>query len=182
MPQVSLASIEERLDLIPRRKPSRASEGLINAMIQAESAGDPSAVSPAGAQGLMQLMPATAKDLGVDDPFDPIQNVRGGTRYINDMLTRYGDDYELALMAYNWGPRNVDKWLDRGRSPKAVPKETRDYVKKLLPAARERIQVASAPVLAGQGAQAAPMPPPPRRSPPSPQPPAPGPKWGVRRC
>lgn len=120
---------------IPKMKPVRASKELIDAMIQIESRGDPGAQNrKSGAQGLMQLMPATAKAMGVTDPFNPEQNRAGGTRYINSLLARYDGDHELALMAFNWGPGNVYKWQSKGK-PNIVPKETRNYVEKLLPIA-----------------------------------------------
>lgn len=96
--------------------------GLIRAVIKAESNFNPTAVSHAGARGLMQLMPATARSLGVSDSFDPEQNVMAGTRFLRDLLDRYNGDLDSALAAYNWGPGNVDKRPDR------LPRETRDYL------------------------------------------------------
>ncbi|MGH9176251.1 MAG: lytic transglycosylase domain-containing protein, partial [Vicinamibacterales bacterium] len=77
------------------------SPDLIRAVIQAESGFNPRAVSPKGAMGLMQLMPATARELGVLDPFHPGDNIRGGVSYLAGLMTRYGQDVELALAAYN---------------------------------------------------------------------------------
>jgi soluble lytic murein transglycosylase len=99
---------------------------LVKAVIAAESNFDPQAVSRAGAQGLMQLMPATAEELGIQDPLRPVQNVRGGTRYLRLMIDRYGD-LERALAAYNAGPTAVDR---HGGVPPY--RETRDYVKRVL--------------------------------------------------
>jgi soluble lytic murein transglycosylase-like protein len=96
--------------------------GLIKAVIKAESNFNPQAVSNAGARGLMQLMPATARSLGVNDSFDPEQNVMAGTRFLSDLLQRYNGNVDSALAAYNWGPGNVDKRPDR------LPRETRDYL------------------------------------------------------
>ena len=96
--------------------------GLIKAVIKAESNFNPGAVSHAGAQGLMQLMPATARALGVNDSFDPEQNVMAGTRFLRDLLNRYNGKLDSALAAYNWGPGNVDK------RPDHLPRETRDYL------------------------------------------------------
>lgn len=100
--------------------------GLIRAVIKAESNFNPRAVSSAGAQGLMQLMPATARGLGVSDSFDPEQNVMAGTRFLKDLLRRYDGNIDEALAAYNWGPGRVDK---HGTSH--LPRETRDYLVKV---------------------------------------------------
>jgi hypothetical protein len=98
---------------------------LIRAVIQTESSGNPLAVSPAGARGLMQLMPKTAAELGVHDSFNPAENVMGGTRYLRRLLDRYQGDRKLALAAYNWGMGNVEARLD------SMPRETRSYIAKV---------------------------------------------------
>lgn len=108
---------------------------LVKGIIEAESSWNPNAGSSAGAQGLMQLMPGTAVGLGVTNPYDPAQNIAGGTQYIAGQLKKYGNT-ELALAAYNWGPGNVDKAIKRyGKSWAAIkpyaPKETQSYVTKV---------------------------------------------------
>ncbi len=100
---------------------------LLRAVIEKESAFVPCAVSPKGAQGLMQLMPATAADLGVHDPFDARENVAAGARFLKQLLDRYGGNLVLGLAAYNAGPRRVD---EAGGVP-AIP-ETLNYVSKIL--------------------------------------------------
>jgi hypothetical protein len=110
-----------------------ASLGLVQHVMQKETGGhkDPAnAVSKAGATGVMQLMPRTAKELGVQNITDPYENIHGGVKYIAQLEQKYRDP-KLAAMAYNWGPGNVDKWLKRGGNEKAVPKETRMYVSSL---------------------------------------------------
>lgn len=104
-----------------------ATDALINAMIGQESGGNPNAVSSRGARGLMQLMPDTARSLGVDMN-DPTSNIRGGTMYINQMLKKYGD-LPTALGAYNAGPGRMDKFL-AGKA--TLPAETQDYIGKVL--------------------------------------------------
>lgn len=102
-------------------------EKLISSVIQAESNFQADAVSPAGAQGLMQLMPATARELGVDDPFDVRQNIDGGAGYLRQMLDRFGGDVKLALAAYNAGPGTVEKY--NGNVPY---RETQNYIERVL--------------------------------------------------
>lgn len=104
---------------------------LVSAVMAVESGGRKEAVSPAGARGLMQIMPGTATDLGVKDPHDPDQAVPGGAKYLAQNLAKFNGDTKLALMAYNWGPANVDKWVKAGSDPEKVPQETRDYVQKV---------------------------------------------------
>lgn len=107
--------------------------GLVMAVIAQESGGRADAVSPKGARGLMQLMPETAAELGVNAN-DPAQNVRGGVSYLGNMLNRYGGNVEHALMAYNWGPGNMDAWLRTGKgvNGQAMPAETRAYASGVL--------------------------------------------------
>ena len=103
------------------------SAALVKAVIAAESGFDPLALSRRGAQGLMQLMPETAEQLGVDDAYDPWQNIDGGTRYLCEMIDRFPGELELALAAYNAGPEAVRQF--QGVPPYA---ETRGYVRRVL--------------------------------------------------
>jgi soluble lytic murein transglycosylase-like protein len=99
---------------------------LVKAVVKTESNFHPRAVSRKGAQGLMQLMPGTADDLGVDDPFQPEENVRGGVQYLRDMMDRFGD-WRQALAAYNAGPEAVDRYGGIPPYP-----ETEEYVARVL--------------------------------------------------
>ena len=103
------------------------STSLIKAVIRAESNFNPHAVSRAGACGLMQIMPKTAEDLGIADPFDPRENIFGGARYLSELLTQFDGDLPLALAAYNAGPNKVG-------SRKEVPQipETQRFVRTVL--------------------------------------------------
>jgi soluble lytic murein transglycosylase-like protein len=109
---------------------------LVRAVVQVESGFNPYAVSPKGALGLMQLMPATAQQFGVRNPFDPHENVRAGVAYLRQLLDRYENDERLALAAYNAGPAAVD------RHGQNVPpyRETRDYVARINKMAAEPIR------------------------------------------
>ncbi len=166
----SVASIEAAPDsqgVGPRPSPAPATPGLptllqrsgsvhnINAallasVVQAESAGNAHAVSRTGARGLMQLMPGTAKQLGVQDSFAPAQNVDGGSAYLDQLLTRYHDDIALALAAYNAGPAAVDRY--RGIPPY---RETRLYVARVL---HEFNRLVKAEAVRAEAAEAAVMP------------------------
>ena len=99
---------------------------LIHSVVATESAYDSTAVSCAGAQGLMQLMPETAQELGVEDSFDPLQNLLGGSKYLKQLLDKYDGDLDHALAAYNWGQGNVDR-----HGLEKMPEETREYLAKV---------------------------------------------------
>jgi soluble lytic murein transglycosylase-like protein len=120
LPQLNevISPAAERYGLDPR---------LVAAVIMVESSGDAKAVSRKGARGLMQLMPHTAKMLGVGDVFDPAQNVEGGVRYLKDLLDRHEQDLPMALAAYNAGPSAVARYGGIPPYP-----ETRKYVKRVL--------------------------------------------------
>lgn len=116
----AIAEAAERYNLDP---------GLLTKVISTESGGNPNAVSPKGAQGLMQLMPGTAKDMGVTNPNDAAQNIDGGAKYLRQMMDRFGDT-KTALAAYNFGPGNV-------AAGKEWPAETQNYVTKILGPAQQ---------------------------------------------
>lgn len=112
-------------------------ESLIQAVIATESSFNPQAVSSAGAKGLMQLMDGTARGLGVSDPFDPAQNIDGGTKYLSYQINRYGGDVKTALAAYNAGPGRLQR-LGIGNDEQLMekfhllPQETQGYIAKIM--------------------------------------------------
>lgn len=125
-------------------------EDLLASVVKAESNGNAHATSRAGARGLMQLMPGTAHQLGVADSFAPEQNVRGGTAYLDSLLTRYHDNIALALAAYNAGPEAVDRY--RGIPPY---RETRVYVARVVHEFNRRVAARRRNVATAGGAYSA---------------------------
>ena len=120
-------AVPSRYDQLIERYASQAAirPELVRAVVQVESGFDPRARSPVGAMGLMQLMPQTAAELGVSDPYDPEENLRAGTAYLKQLLTRYGWDEAVALAAYNAGPAAVAR---HGNRPPPYP-ETINYIR-----------------------------------------------------
>jgi soluble lytic murein transglycosylase-like protein len=131
--QASRAEQKQILDRLARTVARRyeLDEELVSAVVRAESGYDPAAVSRVGAVGLMQLMPGTAAEMEVHDPFDPEQNLDGGVRYLKWMLDRFEGEVDLALAAYNAGPAAVDRYGGIPPYP-----ETRSYVRRVLSWAR----------------------------------------------
>jgi soluble lytic murein transglycosylase-like protein len=121
------AELQSMIEETAKRESIRAD--LLRSVLRQESAARPCAVSSKGAQGLMQLMPATSKQFGVADPFDPRQNLQAGAKYLKQLLTRYDGDVPTALAAYNAGPGRIDQ---SGAVPD-IP-ETLHYVSRILTA------------------------------------------------
>lgn len=123
-PHTAAQDLNRFAELIDRYSAEyKVDPNLVRAVIQAESGGDPQALSPKGAAGLMQLMPDTANEMGAVDRFDPEQNIASGTRYLRHLLDRF-HSVELALWAYNAGPRSVQNGI--------LPRETEDYVPRVM--------------------------------------------------
>ena len=164
----------------PTTAPAAASQSLVNAMIHVESRGNPNAVSPVGARGLMQVMPATAMDPGFGLPnvfdfaqqigvpvgkrteaeakrllTDPTVGALYGQQYMEAMLNRYNGNLDYALAAYNWGPGNIDTWVAEGANFAKLPKETREYIPQVM-AAMGQAQPAPAQPAPAQPAPAQP--------------------------
>jgi soluble lytic murein transglycosylase-like protein len=125
-PQAS-SSLDLRAIISDASSRNKIDADFIASVIRAESANNPRAVSPKGAQGLMQLMPETAKNLGVKNSFDPAENVDGGVRFLRELLIRYNGDAVKALAAYNAGPQRVQQY-------NGVPpyRETHAYVARVI--------------------------------------------------
>ncbi|MBF0518318.1 MAG: lytic transglycosylase domain-containing protein [Nitrospirae bacterium] len=117
----------DRYDEVVQRAADKygVDSALIKAVMRAESGGNSHAISRAGARGLMQLMPATARDLGVRNSFNPKENIEGGTKYLRQLLDRYDGNVTQAVAAYNWGMGNLE------RRPSRMPAETKNYIAKV---------------------------------------------------
>jgi soluble lytic murein transglycosylase-like protein len=136
-PAAALTPAEMRGMLVNAGSRHNVDADLLASVVKAESGGQVRAVSRTGAEGLMQLMPGTAKEQGVADAFRPEQNIAGGTAYLDELLTRYHDDVALALAAYNAGPAAVDRY--HGIPPFH---ETQAYVARVIREFNRRKQIA----------------------------------------
>jgi soluble lytic murein transglycosylase-like protein len=141
VPLVALTKVEMHQMLAHAGTEHNIDEDLLASVVRAESGGQVRAVSRAGAQGLMQLMPGTATELGVKDAFEPEENISGGTAYLDALLTRYHDNLALALAAYNAGPAAVDRY--HGVPPY---RETRAYIARVIREFNRRKQAGAAQI------------------------------------
>lgn len=136
LPDVKNYSVQQQMSFAENKENFTASPGLIQSIKDVESGNNPAAVSPKGALGTMQVMPATARDPGFGvkpaKDFSPQELERVGQDYFNAMLNRYDGDKRLALIAYNMGPAAADKWLKKGANVRDLPGETQAYVPKVL--------------------------------------------------
>jgi soluble lytic murein transglycosylase-like protein len=146
-PDAKLSPADLRQMLVKAGNEVNLDVDLLASLVKAESGGDARAVSRTGARGLMQLMPSTAAGLGVKDSFKPDENVRGGTAYLDALLTRYHDNLALALAAYNAGPEAVDKY--HGIPPYH---ETRAYVARVIHEFNRRVVAREAQAMASASA------------------------------
>lgn len=123
--------IEKAVDTASKKY--NVDKSLIMEVIKQESSFVPNATSKAGAMGLMQLMPSTAEELGVQDPYSIEENIDGGTKYLSSLLEMYGNTKELALSAYNAGSGTLKKYgINSADQITKLPSETQDYVKKIM--------------------------------------------------
>lgn len=133
------------IDKVIREKSEQynTNEDLVRAVIKAESNFNPNAVSKAGAIGIMQLMPETARALNVTDPYDPIQNIDGGIRYLKNQITNYKGNVKMALAAYNCGPGRLNSLnitnINDEKQFSRLPKETQNYIKKIMRFINEKV-------------------------------------------
>lgn len=126
-----ITPVKYQPDVLDAAKKNNIDPLMYAKQLRQESGFNPDAVSPKGATGVAQFMPATAAERGVN-PADPASSIAGGASYFADLKKQFNGDDKLALMAYNWGPKNVQNWIASGADPNKIPAETRDYVQKIL--------------------------------------------------